>query len=232
MHVLLVEDDAALGEVIRRGLVANGFRVDWAQDGESAFDRAFDGVFDVVVLDLMLPDMGGLDLLRELRQAGLRTPVLCLTARGTVEDRVLGLDAGADDYLTKPFAFAELLARLRALMRRPADTLRPEALVAGNLRLSVTAHAVMVAERPVDVPLREFDVLEYLLRNSGQVLSRDQILNRVWGSEAAPRANVAEATVSRLRRRLAAAGWDGNIVAVPGVGYRLATPGRREAQPT
>ena len=229
MHLLLVEDDPALGEVCSRGLQAAGFRVDWAPDGEAAFDRAYAGVYDVIVLDLMLPGIGGLDLLRELRQAGMRTPVLCLTARGTVEDRVQGLDAGADDYLTKPFAFAELLARLRALLRRPADVVRPEALSAGNLRLSPEAHSVVVRGRQVEVPPREFDVLEYLLRNAGQVLTRDQLKARVWGTEAEPRANVTEATVSRLRRRLAGAGWDGALVAVPGVGYRLADPERREA---
>lgn len=230
MHLLLVEDDEALGEVVCRGLRAGGFRVDWAQDGEAAFDRACEGVYDVIVLDLMLPGMSGLELLAELRQTGVRTPVLCLTARGTVEDRVEGLDAGADDYLVKPFAFAELLARLRALLRRPADARNPEALLAGNLRMSPQAHAVLVDDRQVDVPLREFDVLEYLLRNAGQVLTRDQILARVWGSLGEPRANVAEATVSRLRRRLAAAGWDGAIVAVPGIGYRLAAADHRETQ--
>jgi two-component system OmpR family response regulator len=221
MHLLLVEDDPALGEVVRRGLQAAGYTVRWERTGEGAFDQALAGVHDVVVLDVMLPDWNGLDLLRDLRREGLRAPVLCLTARGGVDDRVGGLDAGADDYLTKPFAFAELLARLRALLRRSASDRGAPALSAGNLRLDTIAHQVLVASRDLAVPPREFDLLEYLLRNAGTVLSRDQIVERVWGPGVEPKGNVADATVSRLRRRLVGAGWDGAIVAVPGLGYRL-----------
>jgi DNA-binding response OmpR family regulator len=221
VHLLLVEDDQALGEVVRRGLEAHGYRVRWESEGGPAFDQACGGTFDVLVLDVMLPDMDGLDLLRGLRGAGVRTPVLCLTARGSVEDRVDGLDAGADDYLVKPFAFAELLARLRALLRRPAIDARAEALDVGNLHVDPVGHAVSVAGHDVVVPPREFDLLEYLARNQGTALSRDQIVERVWGAGAEPRGNVADATVSRLRRRLQAAGWDGAIAAVPGLGYRL-----------
>ena len=223
MHLLLVEDDDALGALVSRGLAANGFSVHWERDGDAGYDHACSGAYDVMVLDVMLPGMGGFELVRELRHAGVRTPVLLLTARGSVKDRVDGLDAGADDYLVKPFAFEELLARLRALLRRPRDTIRAEDLTAGNLRLHPADHLVTVAGRGVDVPRREFDLLEYLVRNAGQTLTRDQILERIWGASAPPRANVAEATASRLRRRLAAAGWDGAIVAVAGVGYRLAS---------
>lgn len=223
MYLLLIEDDEVLGQVIARGLTANGYRVHWERDGDRAYDRACAGAFDVLVVDLMLPGLGGLDLLQSLRGAGVRTPALILTARTEVEDRVRGLDAGADDYLTKPFAFEELLARLRALLRRPADAWRPEALTVGNLRLHPADHLVAVGGRNVDVPPREFDLLEYMVRNCGQTLTRDQILERIWGATP-PRANVADATASRLRRRLAAAGWDGTIAAVQGLGYRIVPP--------
>lgn len=224
MHLLLVEDDEALGQVVARGLEANGYRVQWERDGDQAYDRACGGAYDLLILDVMLPGIDGLDLLRELRDAGTRTPALMLTARGSVEDRVEGLDAGADDYLVKPFAFEELLARIRALLRRPPDSWRSEVLTLGNLRLNPADHVVTVAGRAVDVPPREFDLLEYLARNAGQTLTRDQILERIWGAMTLPRANVADATASRLRRRLVAAGWDGTIAAVPGLGYRIASP--------
>ena len=221
LRLLLVEDDAALVDLVRRGLVANGYRVDWEQEGDQGYDRACTGTYDVIILDLMLPDLDGLELLTELRVAGVHTPILCLTARGSIQDRVDGLDAGADDYMVKPFAFQELLARVRALLRRPAAGIVAQLLSAGNLHLDLDKHLVVVAGRAITVPPREFDLLEYLLHNAGRTLTREQFLDRVWGADAAPKANVADATVSRLRRRLRSAGWDGQIVAVPGLGYRL-----------
>jgi two-component system OmpR family response regulator len=224
VRVLLVEDDPILGELVQRGLEATGYQVAWEQDGDTGYERAATSSFDAIILDLMLPGIDGLSLLGGLRQAGVRTPVLCLTARGTVADRVAGLDAGADDYLTKPFAFEELMARLRALLRRPADLIVPEVLTCGSLRLWPADHRVAVDDTAVDVPPREFDLLEYLVRNRGRTLPRDLIADRIWGGEG-PRANVVDATVSRLRRRLGAAGWDGRITAVAGLGYRLGLPG-------
>ena len=221
MYLLLVEDDETLGDMVRRGLEASGYRVHWEQDGDAAYDRACSGTFDALILDLMLPGLDGVTLMRALRAAGVRTPVLCLTARAAVDDKVAGLDAGADDYLTKPFVFEELLARLRALLRRPRDVVVSDPLTAGSLRLSPADRQVAVAGHPVDVPGREFDLLEYLMRNSGRTLPRDVVLERIWGEAEPPRANVVDVTVSRLRRRLAAAGWEGRIVAVPGLGYRL-----------
>ncbi len=221
VYLLLVEDDETLGDMVRRGLEASGYRVQWERDGSAAYDRACTGVYDALILDLTLPGLDGVTLVRVLREVGVRTPVLCLTARSTVGDRVAGLDAGADDYLTKPFVFEELLARLRALLRRPSDLIVPEVLIAGSLRLWSADRRVAVAGRPLDVPGREFDLLEYLLRNSGRTLPRDLIAERIWGEDAASRSNVVDATVSRLRRRLAAAGWEGRITAVAGFGYRL-----------
>lgn len=223
VRLLLVEDDETLGEVVRRGLEASGYRVEWQRDGNAAYDRAVSGIYDALILDLMLPGIDGVTLLRVLREAGVRTPVLCLTARSTVSDRVAGLDAGADDYLTKPFAFDELLARLRALLRRPSDLIVPEVMTAGSLHLWPADRRVAVAGRPHDVPGREFDLLEYLMRNSDRTLPRELIAERIWGEDAASRSNVVDATVSRLRRRLAAAGWEGRITAVPGLGYRFST---------
>lgn len=221
MHLLLVEDDETLGDMVRRGLEASGYRVQWERDGDGAYDRACSGAYDTLILDLTLPGIDGLTLLRSLRETGIRTPVLCLTARGAVDDRVAGLDAGADDYLTKPFVFDELLARLRALLRRPRDVVVPEVLAVGSLRLWPADRQVMVAGRRLDVPGREFDLLEYLMRNRGRTLPRDLVLARLWGESESPRANVVDVTVSRLRRRLATAGWEGGIVAVAGLGYRL-----------
>jgi DNA-binding response OmpR family regulator len=219
-HILVVEDDAALGEMVRRGLEASGYRVRWEQDGDAGYDAASGGVYDAVILDVMLPGIDGLTLLRGLRDTGVLTPVLCLTARGATGDRVAGLDAGADDYLTKPFAFEELLARLRALLRRPASSLAADVLRAGVLSLWPAERRAAVLDHSIDIPPREFDLLEYLMRHRGRTLSRDLMTERVWGADP-PRANVVDATISRLRRRLHAAGWDGHIVAVPTLGYRL-----------
>jgi DNA-binding response OmpR family regulator len=224
MHLLLVEDDEELGVLVRRGLESSGYHIDWERDGAEAYDRASSGAYDALILDLMLPGLDGLELLRSLRETGVLTPVLCLTARSSLGDRVTGLDAGADDYLTKPFAFEELLARLRALLRRPSDLVIPEIMHCGSLRLWPADRAVAVDGRPVDVPPREFDLLEYLLRHIGRTLSRDMIADRIWGSEMMPEANVVDATVSRLRRRLRRVGWNGEIVAVPRMGYRLVAP--------
>jgi two-component system, OmpR family, response regulator len=222
VYLLLVEDDETLGDMVRRGLDASGYRVHWEQDGDAAYDRASSGAYDALILDLMLPGLDGMTLVRSLRAAGVRTPVLCLTARAAVDDKVAGLDAGADDYLTKPFVFDELLARLRALLRRPRDVVVSDPLTAGSLRLSPADRQVTVAGHRLDVPGREFDLLEYLIRNRGRTLPRDVVLDRIWGDAPSPRANVVDVTISRLRRRLAAAGWEGRIVAVPGLGYRLA----------
>lgn len=231
-YVLVVEDDEALGEMVRRGLEASGYSVRWEVDGDAAFDAASGGAYDAIILDLMLPGTDGLTVLRGLRQAGVLTPVVCLTSRGETGDRVAGLDAGADDYLVKPFAFAELLARLRAVLRRPGEALVSDTLRAGSLTVWPRERRAAVAGRTIDIPAREFDLLEYLLRRAGRTVPRDLMTERIWGTERPPRANVVDATISRLRRRLAAAGWDGQIVAVPTLGYRLDARGASPAGET
>jgi DNA-binding response OmpR family regulator len=220
-HILIVEDDPALGEMVRRGLEASGYTVRWERDGDAGYDAASGGAYDAVILDVMLPGLDGLTVLRGLRETGVRTPVLCLTARGATGDRVAGLDAGADDYLVKPFAFEELLARLRALLRRPGETLISDVLRLGALTVWPRERRAAVSGRPIEIPAREFDLLEYLIRYAGRTLPRDLITERIWGADDPPRANVVDATISRLRRRLLAAGWDGHIIAVPTLGYRL-----------
>ena len=219
MRVLVVEDEPAILGFVRQGLTEAGYAVDAAGDGREGLDYALAADYDALILDIMLPGLSGLDLLRELRRRGHKTPALLLTARGLVDDRVAGLDAGADDYLVKPFAFAELLARLRALLRRPplqAGTV----LRAGPLAMDTAARRVTCDGRPVDLSPREFAVLEVLLRHPGQVLTRTQIGEHVWNFDFLNESNVVDVYVGYLRRKLEG---DGRplIHTVRGVGYRL-----------
>ena len=219
MRVLVVEDEPAILGFVRQGLTEAGYAVDAARDGREGLDYALAADYDALILDIMLPGLSGLDLLRELRRRGHKTPALLLTARGLVDDRVAGLDAGADDYLVKPFAFAELLARLRALLRRPplqAGTV----LHAGPLAMDTAARRVTCDGRPVDLSPREFAVLEVLLRHPGQVLTRTQIGEHVWNFDFLNESNVVDVYVGYLRRKLEG---DGRalIHTVRGVGYRL-----------
>jgi DNA-binding response OmpR family regulator len=222
MRVLVVEDEPRMGELIRRVLLAERHVVDLVEDGVGALVLAKAGGYDVIVLDRMLPDLEGTEVLQLLRSRGDRTPVLLLTALGSVEQRVDGLDAGADDYLAKPFAFEELLARLRALGRRPT-TAAEERLVAGDIELDEQRHVARVADVTVDLSAREFAFLAYLIRNAGQVVSRRQILEAVWGAESDGYSNVVDLYVSYLRRKLATVGRDRRLRTVRGVGYTLDT---------
>ncbi len=220
MRVLVVEDEPRMGELIRRVLLAERHVVDLAEDGVGALALAKAGGYDVIVLDRMLPDLEGTEVLQLLRSRGDRTPVLLLTALGSVEQRVDGLDAGADDYLAKPFAFEELLARLRALGRRPT-TAAEERLVAGDIELDEQRHVARVADVTVDLSAREFALLAYLIRNAGQVVSRRQILEAVWGAESDGYSNVVDLYVSYLRRKLGTVGRDRRLRTVRSVGYTL-----------
>ncbi len=220
MHVLVVEDEPKMAALIKRVLVAERHVVDVAPDGVSAVALAEHGEPDVVVLDRMLPDIDGITVLRLLRAKGIATPVLLLTALGGVDDRVAGLDAGADDYLGKPFAFSELLARVRALGRRPAPA-SVGRLAAGDLVLDELRHVAVVGDRSVDLSAREFALLGFLIRHAGQVVTRQQILDQVWGAEPDVYSNVVDLYVSYLRRKLGELDRAGRLRTVRGVGYTL-----------
>jgi two-component system OmpR family response regulator/two-component system response regulator QseB len=216
MRVLLVEDDPLLGDGLRAGLGHAGFAADWVRDGSEAIHALETGTFAAVVLDLGLPDMSGLEVLRRLRARGGKVPVLILTARDAVLDRVKGLDGGADDYVVKPVELAELGARLRALIRRASGEAAP-ALRRGDLELDPAARRVVFRGRPVELTGREFAVLHELMRNAGRVLSREQLEERLysWGREV--ESNAVEVHVHHLRRKLAPE----LIRTIRGVGYLM-----------
>ena len=220
MRILLVEDEPKMAELIRRVLTSEHHVVDVAPDGVTALGFTGGGPYDVMVLDRMLPDVDGAELLRLLRARGVTTPTLMLTALGTVEHRVSGLDAGADDYLAKPFAFAELLARLRALARRRTEP-AAERLTAGDIELDELRHVVRVADRVVELSAREFALLGFLIRHAGQVVTRQQILDAVWGAEPDVYSNVVDLYVHYLRRKLGELGRAEALKTVRGVGYSL-----------
>jgi DNA-binding response OmpR family regulator len=223
MHLLVIEDDERLGRVLKRLLEEDRHVVEVAPDGETALELAdaTEGI-ETVILDVGLPDMSGLDVARRLRRGGRDLPILMLTARDTINDRVAGLDAGADDYLVKPFAYEELAARLRALARRAeSGPRRPDpVLAAGPIALDERSRSVTVDGRRVDLSPREFSLLECLLRHPGQSLTRDQLLDQAWPFSVAVTPNAVDAYVHYLRTKLGEAGrW---IETVRGVGYRLA----------
>jgi DNA-binding response OmpR family regulator len=220
MRILVVEDEAGIANFVRQGLSEAGYAVDVAWDGEEGLAYALAADYDALVLDIMLPKMDGLNLLRELRQRGHKTPTLMLTARDTVDDRVKGLDAGADDYLIKPFAFPELLARVRALLRRPPLQMGT-VLSAGDLLMDTATREVRRGERRVQLSPREYAVLEYLLRHPNQVLTRTQIGEHVWNFDFFHESNVVDVYVGYLRRKIDQDGDYPLIHTVRGVGYCL-----------
>ena len=219
MRALIAEDDGALRSVLERGLSENGYAVDAVADGDQAvaFLRAYD--YAVVVLDWRMPKMSGMDVVRHMRRGGDRTPILMLTARDATADRVAGLNLGADDYLVKPFDFAELLARLQALQRRPDLTLAPQ-ITSGRLLLDTTTREVMKGGEPLTLTAKEFSLLELLLRRSPSLVTRRDIAIQVWGNEAdAVGSNTIDVHVARLRAKVAGGG--ANIETVRSSGYRL-----------
>jgi two-component system copper resistance phosphate regulon response regulator CusR len=227
VRVLIVEDERKLGQVLSSALQAEHYDVVVAATGEDGFYRANAELFDLVVLDLMLPGRSGLEILQTLRQRRIETPVLILTARDGVDDRVLGLDLGADDYLVKPFALPELLARIRALLRRgrPADVFR---LKVADLELDLVARRVVRADKLVDLTAREFELLEYLLRHQGHLVSREMLARDVWKEprRATPLDNVIDVQMARLRRKVDTEGTARLIHTVRGVGFVV-----REGEP-
>jgi two-component system OmpR family response regulator len=216
MHVLVAEDDRRLARVIARVLTEEGHVVDTVHAGDDALALAAEGTFDVLVLDVMMPGIDGFGVLEELRRRHISTPVLMLTARGEIEDRVRGLDLGADDYLTKPFAFEELLARIRARGRRP-DAPTPSVLVSGSVALDTVRHEVRRSGQPVDLGPTEYRLLEFLMRHPGRAFTRESIIASVWGYGDDPVEGTVDLYVHYLRRKL---GRD-IIETVRGVGYRI-----------
>ncbi|QBI18679.1 response regulator transcription factor [Egibacter rhizosphaerae] len=216
-RVLIVEDEARIASFISKGLRAEGYATTVAKDGAAALVSATSDPFDLIVLDLGLPDLDGLEVLRRLRRSGTGVPVLILTARDGVDATVTGLDQGADDYITKPFVFEELLARVRARLREPRSA-DPGALSAGPVTLDLRTRRATVDGHEVELTAREFALLEAFLRHPGQVLSREQLLSHVWGYDHDPGSNVVEVYVGYLRRKLG----DQLIGTVRGMGYRFA----------
>jgi two-component system, OmpR family, response regulator len=222
MRIIVVEDAVKLALALKRGLEGEGYAVDTVHDGLTARKRilARNGQYDLLVLDVMLPGLDGLALCRDLRARGVTTPVLMLTARDTTGDKVAGLDSGADDYLVKPFAFAELLARIRTLLRRPARTLATELRV-GDLVLDPAARSVRRGDRQVELTTKEFALLELFMRSPGEVLSRDTILDHAWDEDADAFSNVVDVYLRRLRKKIDRPGEPSLFQTVRGVGYGI-----------
>jgi len=221
VHALIIEDDRAIADFVARGLREAGFAADIAADGEEGLKAAIAGNPDVVIVDLMLPKRDGLSVIDELRKRGRATPVLILSARRSVDDRVRGLQAGGDDYLTKPFAFAELLARVQALLRRSTQGAQPTTLALEDLEIDLLSRRVTRGGREIDLRPREFTLLEYLLRNVGRVVSKTMILSHVWGYQFDPQTNVVDVLVSRLRDKIDRPFDKKLLQTVRGVGYVL-----------
>jgi DNA-binding response OmpR family regulator len=221
MRILIIEDEARLADMIARVLSQERYEVDIAHDGNSGLELALTGSYDALILDRMLPGRDGLAIVQLLREEEIGTPVLMLTALGDLTERVEGLDAGADDYLGKPFAFEELLARLRALTRRTDRPILGQAQEFGGLVVNLPLHEVSRDGEEIALSPREFALLETFVRNRGRVLTRDQLLERVWGYEAEPQGNVVDLYVHYLRRKLEAPGSDPLIRTIRGTGYIL-----------
>jgi len=224
--ILVVEDDPSISSMLRRGLSLEGYDVHVEATGAGGIEAFFNQEPAVVILDIMLPGTSGIEVCRTLRAAGSDVPILMLTARDEIQDRVAGLDAGADDYLVKPFAFPELVARIRALLRRHERDLQPadqesEVLHVGDLRLDTGSRFAYRVERQIELTTREFDLLQLFMRNPNQVLSRDTIMDRVWGYDFPGESNVLEVYISSLRRHLEANGEPRILATVRGAGYAL-----------
>jgi DNA-binding response OmpR family regulator len=222
MRVLIVEDDIGIAQFLQQGLRETGYAVDVVNNGPDGLDQALAVTYDLLIIDIQLPQLDGLNLLKQVRAARVQSPVLLLTARGTVQDRVRGLDAGADDYLVKPFDFTELLARLRALLRRPP--LQTDAVLrVGNLELDTIQRLVRRGDRVIDLSPKEFSLLEYLMRHPNQVLSRTQIAQHVWNFDFYSDFKVIDVYIGYLRRKLEHRQEPRLIKTVRGVGYCMST---------
>ena len=229
MRLLLAEDDAQLGRTLTKGLRQEAYAVDIVGDGESAMNQALINDYDVIILDVMMPRRDGFSVCRELRRNGRRTPVLMLTARDTTADKITGLDSGGDDYLTKPFEFAELLARLRALLRRRTTDLLAAEVRIGSLRVNMASHTVDRAGRTIVLTTKEFALLAFLARHEGHVVSRAEICAHVWDDNHDPYSNAIEVYINRLRRKIDSVSDAPLIHTRRGAGYMLAELKRHQS---
>lgn len=220
MRILVVEDEHKIAAAIKKGLEQESFAVDLAYEGVGGFDLASTEEYDCIILDLMLPGMSGLDFCRRLRQENIHTPILILTAKGAIEDKVEGFNLGADDYLVKPFSFEELLARIKALIRRPRNFVA-DILKIGDLEVNTQNFEVKRGNKRIDLTRREFAILEYLVRNKGKVLSKDQIISHIWDYDADILPNTVEVFIKNLRRKIDRPFHRSLIKTIRGFGYKI-----------
>jgi heavy metal response regulator len=221
MRILVVEDDKKVASLIVKGLKQEGFAVDHAADGEDGLHLALNEPYDACILDIMLPKLDGLSLIKEMRHQKIGTPVIILSAKRSVDDRVKGLQTGSDDYLVKPFAFSELLARVQALIRRGTASASPTQLVVGDLRMDLLTREVFRRDQKIDLQPREFALLEYLMRNAGRVISKTMIMEHVWEYNFDPQTNVVDVLVCRLRDKMERDVEKKMLHTIRGVGYVL-----------
>jgi len=224
MRILVVEDDKKIASLVVRGMEQAGFAVDHAEDGEDALHLALSEPYDAAIMDVMLPKLDGLTIIERMRQKKILTPVIVLSAKRSVDDRVRGLQMGGDDYLVKPFSFTELLARVRALIRRANHEAEPTRLLMGELSLDLLTREVIRSGKKIDLQPREFSLLEYLMRNSGRVVSKTMIIEHVWGYSFDPQTNVVDVLVSRLRNKVDRDFENKLIHTHRGVGYAIKLP--------
>ena len=230
MRILVVEDEKYLAEALSHILEGNKYTVDTVFDGEAGLDYALTDIYDVIILDIMLPKMNGLEVLSSLRASNIKTPVILLTAKGDVSDKIKGLDYGADDYLAKPFDTGELLARVSALSRRSGEmTVHNNEILFGDIRLDTNSMKLSGTEREISLTKREFDLLEYLLINKSIVIKKEQIIDKLWGFDSEAEANHVEVYISFLRKKLAFVSKNVTIETVRGIGYKMANKGQGEA---
>lgn len=223
MHILLVEDEAKIADFVQAGLKEQGFVVDYCDNGDDGYLGAIEQAYDAIVLDIMVPGKDGLAILKQLRRAGNNIPVILLTARNELDDRLEGLNLGADDYIAKPFFVEELVARLHAVVRRSLGD-RQNVLSVGPLKLDRISREVTCTQQIVELTSREFNLLEYLMRSPGRVFTRTQILEHVWGYDFSPNTNVVDVCIQRIRKKIEPIGGTGWIESVRGVGYRFRKP--------
>jgi two-component system, OmpR family, response regulator len=227
MHILFVEDEAKIANFVRAGLKEQGFVVDYCDNGDEGYTRALDNEYDAIVLDIMVPGKDGLSILKNLRRKGQNVPVILLTARNELDDRLEGLNLGADDYLAKPFFVEELVARIHAVVRRTAGD-RQNLVCVGPIKLDRITREVTCNQHVVELTTREFNLLEYLMRSPGRVFTRTQILEHIWGYDFNPNTNVVDVCVQRIRKKIDSIGGEGWIESIRGVGYRFREEGKRQ----